>query len=103
MVLARQLYPRKSDNFLSTYEEATKRNYGYLFIDLKPKTPENQRLKTNILPEESSLSNTLLTDTHNTNTDAIRKPILELTSLVQTFLNGQSIMQPPQVDQVVRL
>ena len=101
MVLARQLYPRKTDNFLNSYEEATKRCYGYLFVDLKPYTSDDQRLKTNILPQEASLPNPLVSDHHGV--AAITAPIQDLTSSVQHFLKGQSVVQPPQVAQVVRL
>ena len=57
MVLARQLYP--DSHLFHTYEKATKRGkcYGYLFIDLKPHTPDDQRLKTNILQQESTFPN----------------------------------------------
>ena len=101
MVLARQLYPRRTDNFLNTYEEATKRYYGYLFIDLKPYTPDDQRLKTNILPQEATLPNPLINDHYGR--VAITEPIQNLAHSVQNFVKGQSIVQPPQVAQVVRL
>jgi hypothetical protein len=48
-VLARQMYPHNSDRMLQIYNEATQRPYGYLLIDLKPETPEEERLKTNVL------------------------------------------------------
>jgi hypothetical protein len=35
------------------YTEATKRPYGYLFIDLKQNTPEEDRLKTDIFDSVS--------------------------------------------------
>jgi hypothetical protein len=41
------------------YTEATKRPYGYLFIDLKQNTPEDDRLKTYIfdgVPDNKSCS-----------------------------------------------
>ena len=41
------------------YTEATKRPYGYLFIDLKQNTPEYDRLKTYIfdgVPDHKSCS-----------------------------------------------
>jgi hypothetical protein len=34
-LLARQRYPSNSKKFMTKYIEATKRPYGYLFIDLK--------------------------------------------------------------------
>jgi len=43
---------------MNKYTEATKRPYGYLFIDLKQNTPEEDRLKTDVFentPEEDRL------------------------------------------------
>lgn len=50
--LAKQLYPRKTKFFLEAYEDATKKPYGYLLVDMKPNTEETFRLRTNILPGE---------------------------------------------------
>jgi hypothetical protein len=47
-VLARQMYPNDSDRMLQIYKEATHEPYGYLFVDLKPETPDSERLKTDI-------------------------------------------------------
>ena len=35
--------------FMKSYEEATKRPHGYLMLDLKPTTDDQHRLKTNVL------------------------------------------------------
>ncbi|WAR05156.1 YMD3-like protein [Mya arenaria] len=51
MTLARQMYPGQSDTLLNMFAKATKRPYGYLLVDLKPFTPNNQRL-TCIEPEQ---------------------------------------------------
>jgi hypothetical protein len=48
MTLASQMYPHKSDNFMRAYDQATLKPHGYLLIDLKQSTPEDQRLKTDI-------------------------------------------------------
>ncbi|KAL4238609.1 hypothetical protein ACF0H5_003316 [Mactra antiquata] len=45
MSLARQMYPGQCDILLKQFAKATKYPYGYLFIDLKPFTPEDRRLK----------------------------------------------------------
>ena len=37
---------------MRSYEEATSRPHGYLMLDLKPTTDDQQRLKTNVLPGE---------------------------------------------------
>ena len=53
-VLARQMYPRKSEYFLNKFEKATSRPYGYLLVDLKQETAESDRLKTNIFEDVPS-------------------------------------------------
>jgi hypothetical protein len=35
-IFARQMYPNSSKKFMVKYMEATKRPFGYLFINLKP-------------------------------------------------------------------
>ncbi|KAK3745237.1 hypothetical protein QZH41_001851 [Actinostola sp. cb2023] len=50
--LGKQMNPGKTDQFLHKYEAAVKRPYGYLFVDLKPNTPEECRLRTNVLPND---------------------------------------------------
>jgi hypothetical protein len=50
-MLARQINPGKVQEFMS-YEDATSRPHGYLMLDLKPTTDDQQRLKTNVLPGE---------------------------------------------------
>jgi hypothetical protein len=49
------------------YTEATKRPYGYLFIDLKQNTPEEDRLKTDIfenIPGRESVHCKLTFESH---------------------------------------
>ncbi len=50
--LARQLYPGCSQFFLKAYSDATKLPYTYLLIDLSMHTPDQLRLRTNILPDQ---------------------------------------------------
>ena len=45
---ARQMDPNNIKKFMNKYTEAIKRSYGYLFIDLKQNTPEEERLNTDI-------------------------------------------------------
>ncbi|MCG8046492.1 MAG: hypothetical protein JAY66_12575, partial [Candidatus Thiodiazotropha taylori] len=47
--LARQMFPQNTDQFMKCFEKAAKRPYGFLFLDLKPFTPANQRLKYEIM------------------------------------------------------
>ena len=58
MTLGKQMYPGKTEQFLQKYEAAVQRPYGYLFVDLKPSTPEGCRLRTNVLPSDVHLSQT---------------------------------------------
>ena len=44
--LALQIYPRQEVFVLDCFEDATRRNYGYLLVDLNPITPEEMRLRT---------------------------------------------------------
>ena len=52
--LARQIFPGKSKNVLSAYKLATQKPYGYLLIDLHPKSLDQFRLRTRILHDEVS-------------------------------------------------
>ena len=54
-IFARQMYPNNPKKFMDIYTEGTKRAYGYLFIDLKQNTPEEDRLKTDIFKDESNI------------------------------------------------
>ena len=46
--LARQMYPNNSHSFLDIFRYATKEPYGYLLVDLKQDTADEDRLRTNI-------------------------------------------------------
>ena len=48
MTLARQMYPGQSEKMMKMFEKATKKPYGYLLVALKPFTPENDRLKSEV-------------------------------------------------------
>jgi hypothetical protein len=51
-ILARQISPGRLQEFMRSYENATSRPHGYLMLDLKPTTDDQQRLKTNVIPSE---------------------------------------------------
>lgn len=51
-VLAKQMFPGNSKYMIEAFNDAVKRDYGYLMIDLKPTTDSSLRLRTNILPGE---------------------------------------------------
>ena len=50
--LARQMYPGKVKFMREAFADATSQPYSYLLIDLKPNTPEDIRLRSNIFPGE---------------------------------------------------
>ncbi|VDH90152.1 Hypothetical predicted protein [Mytilus galloprovincialis] len=52
-VFARQMYPNNSKRFMNKYIEGVKRPYGYLFVDLKQNTLEEERLKIDIFNEQN--------------------------------------------------
>lgn len=53
--LARQMYPGRSKFLIEAYQNATQGSYGYLLMDLKPTTPEDLRVRTNILPSQDQV------------------------------------------------
>ena len=44
------MYSSKTFWFIKEYEEAVRRPYGYLFVDLRPMTPDRCRLRTIVSP-----------------------------------------------------
>ena len=58
VTLGKQMYPGKTNQFVQKYEAAVQRPYGYLFVDLKPNTKDECRLRTNVLPNEDHPSQT---------------------------------------------
>ena len=56
LTLAKQMHPGQTDFVLNQYEEAVKRPFGYLLIDLKTTTQDNCRLRTNVLPSEEGFN-----------------------------------------------
>ena len=53
--LARQMYPNNTKFLLESFQDATIKPYGYLLMDLHQLTPENMRVRTNILPGEKQI------------------------------------------------
>jgi len=49
VTFARQMYPDNVAYFMHHFKEATSRPHGHLLIDLKPDTPNNMRLRSNVL------------------------------------------------------
>ena len=54
--LARQMFgPHQYKYMLDAYLDATKQNFGYLLVDLKPNSPDEIRLRTHIFPGENTI------------------------------------------------
>ena len=53
--LARQMWGRNYKLMEQAYDDAVKRDFGYLLIDLKPGTKKALRLRTNIFPHERTI------------------------------------------------
>ena len=51
-IMARQMYPRKSNFVVEAFRDATREPYGYLLIDPKPETDDRYRFRTNIFPDD---------------------------------------------------
>jgi ABC-type antimicrobial peptide transport system ATPase subunit len=49
--IGRQMFPTKIKKLQAAFEDATQKPFSYLFIDLKPDTPEKVRLLANIFNE----------------------------------------------------
>jgi hypothetical protein len=52
--LARQMFGSAYKYMVAAYQECIKKDYGYLFLDLKANTPPALRVRTNILPHETT-------------------------------------------------
>ena len=50
--LSRQLYPHQPKALLEAFNDATKEPYKYLILNMRPDTPDQCRMLTNILPEQ---------------------------------------------------
>ena len=54
--LAKQMFPGRTDYLVESFRDATNRPYGYLVIDCHQCTPDDMRLRTNILPGERQIA-----------------------------------------------
>lgn len=50
--LAKQMYPGKTQFLLEAYKDAVSKPNGYLLVDLRQRTPENLRLRSNIFEKQ---------------------------------------------------
>ena len=53
--LAKQMYPDKIKYVKEAFTDATTRPHGYLFVDLKQDTPDNLRLRTDVLKSQQTV------------------------------------------------
>lgn len=51
-ILARQMYPNNSKFLIESFNDATSKPHGYLFLDLKQSTQVKNRIQTGILPNQ---------------------------------------------------
>ena len=56
------MYPGHTAFFIKRYDEAVRRPFGYLLVDLKTTTQDNCRLQANVLPGEEQFDNEGVTD-----------------------------------------
>ena len=56
LILAKQMYPGQTDFFLHQYEEAEKKPFGYVLIDLKTTTQDNCGPRINVLPSDEGFN-----------------------------------------------
>ena len=89
LTLAKQMYPSETAWFIKEYEEAVRRPYGYLFVDLKPTTPDNFRLRTNVLPGEERFDKGFVEN-------RISQELLQ-------YLRQQTLMMPPRISEMQRI
>lgn len=52
---ARQMFPDNSKFLIDSYTDATKKPYGYLFLDLKPNSFDQARIRGNILENQNEI------------------------------------------------
>ena len=64
--LARRIYPSTCATFMRKFEDATARPYGYLVLDLKSSTSEQDRLQTDIFVDQQSPNDGDISDDEDT-------------------------------------
>ena len=89
LTLAKQMYPSKPAWFIKEYEEAVRRPYGYLFVDLRPTIPERCRLRTNVLPGEERFDKGF-------NENKISQELLQ-------YVKQQTLLVPPPISEMQRI
>jgi hypothetical protein len=88
------MYPGKTDQFIRKYEKAVHRPFGYIFVVLKPNTPDECRLRTNVLPNDPA-SPQPPTPTLSKDSSAMKA--------MPNYFERQSYMQSPILNRIQRL
>ena len=57
--IGRQMYPHDPKFLPAAFKAATSRPHGYIFIDLRQETPEEYRIRTGILSNDSGIAMTI--------------------------------------------
>ena len=83
------MYPSETAWFIKEYEEAVRRPYGYLFVDLRPTTTDRCRLRTNVLPGEERFDKGF-------DENRISQELLK-------YLKQQTLIVPPPISQMQRI
>ena len=89
LTLAKQMYPSETAWFIKEYEEAVRRPYEYLFVDLRPTTTDRCRLRTNVLPVEERFHKGF-------EENRISQELLK-------YLKQQTLIVPPPISQLQRI
>ena len=89
LTLAKQMYPSETAWFIKEYEEAVRRPYGYLFVDLRSTTTDRCRLRTNVLPGEERFD-------EGFEENRISQELLK-------YLKQQTLIVPPPISQMQRI
>jgi hypothetical protein len=55
MNLGKQMFPGRAHVLTRIYEDATRKPFSYLLLDLRQQTPEMLRFRTNIFPPDQPM------------------------------------------------
>ena len=89
LTLAKQKYPSETAWFIKEYEKTVPRQFGYLFVDLKPTTPNRCRLRTNVLHGEERFDKRF-------EENKISQELLQ-------YLKQQTLMVPASIPEMKRI
>ena len=99
-ILARDMFPLKWREFMAKYQEATSRPYGYILIDFKQETPNNQRIVTSLFGDANKTVKPLVDDVNEPLMDDA-DDIATATSLASSATTTDVSSSPQQEQQTV--